>query len=93
MFSTMKKLATLSVVLSVFNIIGIILLYLFIGTFNLGFAFEFGTFVFLVSTGVIFLALSCGILGMCTDLQYQHDSTMERLVDLRKRVEQLEHRS
>ncbi len=90
MFSTMKKLSIASIILCIFNIIGVIFLYLYFQSSDTQFMLEFSSMLFLVSTSGILLMFSCGILGMCNDLQYQHDYMSEKIVELRKRVEALE---
>ena len=92
MFSTMKKIAIASIILCVFNIIGVLFLYLFLQTTNMGFILEFSAMLFLVSTSAILLMFSCGMLGMCNDLQYQHDYLSGKLAETKKRVEELERR-
>ncbi len=90
MFSTIRKISIGTLIISIFNIIGSITLYNILYNNFENFFFRFSAMLFMFGASIVLLLLSLGILGLCNDLEYQHDYLINKTVELKKRVEELE---
>ena len=94
MFSTTKKVATASIILSVINATGAVLICMYLKPIEqIGFPFRIAIMAFLVTSAIIFLAISFALWSCCNDLIMQIDSEYETIAELKKRIEKLEERN
>ena len=92
MFSSANKLSVIGIILGVLNLMIAALLLLYFTSVELGFALTFCAIVYLLTTSVILMLVSCGLRGAAQDMMLNDEGYMSRITDLRKRVEYLEKR-
>ena len=93
MYSSCKRLAIISFVLSVFSIVATILLLFYFsnGEFNFTEQFTWVLYTATVSVGSLFV--SWGLFGLSKDLDREYSSNSEYLHKLNKRIKALEDRT
>ena len=92
MYSTARKLAAVSFILSVISIIGLIMVCMYFSFLNLEFQWFFALMMFLISITGICLFLTISIRNMLQDMEFDYDSNASQLKKLSDRIADLEKR-
>ena len=92
MYSTARKLAGLSLILSVVSIVGLVMVCMFFTFLNLEFQWFFTLMMFLISITGICLFLTISIRNMLQDMEFDYDSNASQLKKLSERITDLEKR-
>ncbi len=90
MFSTSKSISIFSIILSVLNVLGVIVLTMMLLTFDLGFAIEFCISLYLFTSTLGTLLVTLSLRSMCQDLILNHESTSHKLRELEIRCKNIE---
>ena len=92
MFSTLKRIAVISLIAGAFNAMMGVFLLIFIPETKFTFAQQFAIGAYIATTSVILIALGCALFGLSQDLTISTDATAAEVVKLKKRVDVLEQR-
>jgi hypothetical protein len=90
MYSTARKLAGLSMILSVVSILGLIMVSMYFSYLRLEFHWFFALMMFLIAITGICLFLTISIRNMLQDLEMDYDSNARQLKKLSDRITELE---
>jgi hypothetical protein len=90
MYSTARKLAGLSMILSVVSILGLIMVSMYFSYLKLEFHWFFALMMFLIAITGICLFLTISIRNMLQDLEMDYDSNARQLKKLSDRITELE---
>ena len=90
MYSTAKRLATLCVILAVIHAFMGIALIIYSTGFKLSFAIQFSLSVYIITSIISFICLSCGLRSLCNDLDLEYENREKANHALKKRIEALE---
>ena len=92
MYSTPRLLSIFCVILCVLSIIGAIMLVMGLSTIpTVTFAVVFSAAMFLAATCIISLFVTISLRSLCQDLTMSDEVTAQKIHDLKKKVEELEH--
>jgi len=92
MYSTAKKMATMSAIVCTLNIFGGFLFCLVTMSLNLSFAVRFSMIMYLATTSVVTLMLTLGLRSICQDLEYEYEDNTKKLRELSDRLSDVEHK-
>jgi len=92
MYSTARKLSSLSAIACAANIIGLILFLLVSANFSLNFAETFAIFTVLIASAATNLLLTLSLRSICQDLETEFEGTSTKLRDLGEHVKDLENK-
>ena len=91
MFSTVKKLACVAIILCALNItVSLCVISYIYGLPQLEMAQLYGLIGYTVTTSFIMLAVSCALFSACTDVNVSNDYMYEQFSKVNKRLEALE---
>ena len=90
MYSLTKRLATFAVILAVVLTLTGISLLIYAQSFMIELALLIAIGFYVVSSFLAFIALSCGLRSLCSDLDITYESTTREYLALKKRIEELE---
>lgn len=90
MYSTARKLAGLSLILSVVSIVGLVMVCMYFSFLRLEFHWFFALMMFLIAITGIGLFLTISIRNMLQDLEFEYDSNARQLKKLSDRITDLE---
>lgn len=90
MFSTAKMISIFSIILSVINALGVVMLFLLLLTYDFDFKVEFCLIVYLITSTLGTLLVTLSIRSMCQDLTLNHESTSHKLRQLENRCKNIE---
>ena len=90
MYSTARKLAGLSMILSVVSIVGLIMVWMYFTFLKLEFHWFFALMMFLIPITGICLFLTISIRSMLQDMEMDYDSNARQLKKLSDRITELE---
>ena len=93
MFSTARKLGALSVILSVINVIGLIMVALYFIGQRMEFHWLFAWLMYLISITVLGVLLTVSIRSFVQDCELESNSTAIQIKKLKERIEELEKNS
>ena len=91
MYASIRRLATFSIVLAIFNLLATILLLFYFD--DMIFTVQFTWIVYTASASIGFFIISCALFGLSKDLALESSSNSEYLVKLSKRIKALEDRA
>lgn len=89
MYNSLRKISLFCLFMSIFHAVGAALLFFFLGSENLGFAFEFSIGVCLICGSAIHLFISIALRSLAQDLEIQTDYMMDEISSLKKNLETL----
>lgn len=92
MFSTLKRIAVISLIAGAFNAMVGVFLLVIISQTKLPFAQQFSLGAYVATTSIILIALGCALFGLSQDLHLTTDYTAGEVAKLKKRVDVLEQR-
>ncbi len=92
MFSTLKRIAVISLIAGAFNALLCIFILAIVAEMKLTFAQQFTIIAYVVTTSGILIALGCALFGLSQDLTITTDATAAEVAKLKKRVDILEQR-
>ena len=92
MYSTARKLAGLSLILSVVSIVGLVMVCMYFSFLKLEFQWFFALMMFLISITGICLFVTISIRSMLQDMEFDYDSNASQLKKLSDRIADLEKR-
>lgn len=92
MFSTLKRIAVISLIAGAFNAMTGVFLLMFISDSKFTFAQQFAMGAYIATATLILIALGCALFGLSQDLELSNDSHATGIADLKKRVDVLEKR-
>lgn len=90
MYSTTKGLSTACIVISGFNIVMGILLYLYISSLDIPFGAYFGATVYIVTTSAILLILSIALRKLSDMLEFDFLDRVKKIKELKDNIKELE---
>ena len=90
MFSTPRKLAALSFILAVINIVGLVMVTMYFIGQNMAFHWMFAWLMYLISITVIGVLLTVSIRSFVQDSELESSSTSLQIKKLKERIEELE---
>ena len=90
MYSTARRLSTISAIFSAVNIFATILFFLYLANCELGFAFIFTAVMFLISNAAIGLLLTIALRELCQDSLTEYEDKVKRLKALNNKINDLE---
>ena len=90
MYSTARKLAGLSLILSVASIVGLVMVCMYFSFLRLEFHWFFALMMFLIAITGIGLFLTISIRSMLQDMEMDYDSNARQLKKLSDRITELE---
>jgi len=93
MYSTCKRLAIFSFVLSVFSVVATVLLLFYFSNGKFNFTEQFTWILYTATVSVSSLFVSWGLFGLSKDLDREYSSNSEYLHKLNKRIKALEDRT
>ena len=92
MYSTARKLAGLSLILSVVSIVGLIMVCMYFSFLKIEFHWFFALMMFLIAITAICLFLTISIRNILQDMEFDYDSNAGQLKKLSDRIAELEKR-
>ena len=92
MFSTLKRIAVISLIAGAFNAMVGVFLLVIISQAKLSFAQQLSLGAYVVTTSAILIALGCALFGLSESLNLTTDFTAGEFNKLKKRVDVLEQR-
>ena len=90
MFSTPRKLAALSFILAVVNIVGLIMVTMYFVGQRMAFHWMFAWLMYLISITIIGVLLTVSIRSFVQDSELESTSTSAQIKKLKDRIEDLE---
>ena len=90
MYSSAKKMATLSAVACAINFIGLIMFIMMSNALKLSFAMNFALFMVMISGSVISLCLTISMRSICLDLQYEFEDQAKKLREINQKIKEIE---
>ncbi len=90
MYSTTRGFATACIVISGFNIVMGLLLYLYISSLDIPFGAYFGATVYIITTSAILLIVSIALRKLADMLEYDFEDRTRKIKELRDRIKELE---
>lgn len=92
MYSSARKMSTLSAICCAVNIVGIILFLLISASLKLSFAASFAIIMILVSSAAISFMLTLAMRSLCQDLEYEYENMAIKLRELNKKIDDLQYK-
>ena len=92
MYSTARRLSTISAIFCAINAMATILFFLYLANCELGFTFIFTAVMYLVSSTIISLLLTISLRDICQDCQTEYEYQTKRLRELNNKIKELENR-
>ncbi len=92
MYSTARRLSTISAIFSAVNILATLMFFLYLANSDLGFSFIFTAVLFLISNSAIGLLLTVALRDLCQDIQTEYEDKVKRFKDLNNKVRDLEYK-
>ena len=92
MFSTVKKLAVISIIACAMNIctgIGVVS-FIYSTPYPIEFAHMFALLAYLITGSGVLLATACALYSACSDVNVNNDYYLDQFSKLNKRLEELE---
>ena len=90
MYSTAKWLSTFCVILAVIHAFMGIALIIYSTGYKLSFGISFSLSVYIITSILSFICLSCGLRSLCNDLDLEYENREKANLALKKRIEALE---
>ena len=90
MYSTAKKMSTISAICCAANIMGLILFVLISASLNLTFAANFAILMFMITGAATNFAVTLGLRSLCQDLDYEYENTTIKFKEINEKIEVLE---
>lgn len=92
MYSTARRLSTISAIFSALNITATVLYLLHLVNAGLGFVMNIIVVLFLVSNAAVGLLLTIALRDLCLDIQADYEDKVKRFKDINNKVKELEHK-
>ena len=92
MYSTARKLAGLSLILSVVSIVALVMICMYFSFLRIEFQWFFSLMMFLIAITGICLFLTISLCSMLQDMEFEYDSNARQLKKLSDRIRELEKR-
>ena len=92
MYSTARFMSTITAILSVVNVIGLLLYLMASATLNLVFALSFAIILFMGSSAAINICLTVALRSICQDLEYEYEGSAAKLSEMSKKIKNIETR-
>ncbi len=90
MFATAKTISIFSIILSVINVLGVLMLTLMLTTYDFGFSIEFCLIIYLITSTLGTLLVTLGVRSICQDSVMNHESTSRKIREIENRCKILE---
>lgn len=92
MYSTVRKLSVLCVILSFFNAIASVMLITYLWGLTASFGLIFFGIVYLATTTIIMICAIISLRSLAKDLELEYDSTAATIYKLTARIHELENK-
>ena len=90
MYSTARKMATISAIVCSLNIFGAILFCMVTLSLNITFAVRFSMIMYLATSSIVTMLLTLGLRSICQDLEYEYEDDSRKFRNLDDRLEDVE---
>lgn len=93
MLSTAKNLSTVGIILGIIDLFFSLPLLMYLRDLNnMSWAYYFSACIVLLAGAAALLLISCALRSAAQEMQMNDETYMSRIIDLKKRVDELEHK-
>ena len=89
MYTTARRLASISSILCAVNIMGLIMYILASAGLSENFTMNLAILMYMITTSLVLLLLSIGLRSLCQDLDFQYESQAKRFREIKENIHEI----